>query len=103
MEERIDRLSRDLAQGMSRRKALGLMGAAVGGTFALLTGRAQADPRTCITCSFGVGQPCNVKRTECTEVRGFPSPEQACAPLTRPGEKFCGAGNQFHCPQGCPA
>jgi hypothetical protein len=103
MEERIDRLSRELAEGMSRRKALGLMGAAVGGTFALMTGRAQAAPRTCVTCAFGTGRPCNVKRTECTELRGFPSPEEACAPLTQPGEKFCGAGTQFHCPQGCPA
>ena len=105
MEERMDRLSKDLAQGVSRRKALALMGAAVGGTFALLTGRAQAAPRQCATCTCGVGRPCNPREQFCVEVgRGFPTAEDQCSALCeQQGFKFCGAGTQFHCPQGCPA
>jgi hypothetical protein len=103
MEDNFDRLSKGLAQGMSRGRAIKLVAASVGATMlAAFTGRASAAPRLCRTCQFGTGRPCNVKRTQCTETRGFPSPEAACAPLTQPGEKFCGAGQQFHCPSGCP-
>jgi hypothetical protein len=35
--------------------------------------------------------------------RGFPSASDQCSALCeQQGFKFCGAGNQFHCPQGCP-
>ncbi len=105
MEEQFDRLARRLAEGKrSRRQALKLMGAAVGGTaMALFTGRASAAPRTCLTCVCGVGRPCNPKTTVCTEQRAFPSPEAACGEAcTQAGFKFCGGVTQFHCPHGCP-
>src|SRR5919201_255280 len=100
MDEQFDRLARSLAEGKkSRRQALKLVGAAVGGTaLALLTGKASAAPRTCVTCICGVGRPCNPKSTTCSEVREFPAEqtcEEACA---RQNQRLCGVGNAFHCP-----
>jgi hypothetical protein len=103
MEEKIDGLSKDLGLGVSRRKALALLGAGLGGAFALLTGRAQAAPRTCVICQCGTGRPCNVKLTQCQETRGF-SADVTCTDFCeRAGQQLCGTGSPFHCPQGCPA
>ena len=101
MEERIDNLTKDLGRGVSRRKALGLMGAAMGGAFAVLTGRAQAAPRTCVVCQCGTGRPCNVKTEQCQETRGFPAGTVCRDFCERAGQRLCGAGSPFHCPQGC--
>jgi hypothetical protein len=103
MEERIDDLSRQLGRGMSRRKALALAGAALGGTFAMVTGRAQAAPRTCVVCQCGTGQPCNVKLEQCQETRGFPATTVCQDFCQRAGQRLCGTGSPFHCPQGCTA
>jgi hypothetical protein len=103
MGESFDSMSKEMAQGIPRRKALKLAAAALGGTtFALLTGgRAQAAPRTCVTCLYGTGNPCNVKQSSCTEVRSFPADQSCPSP---PGNlRFCGTGQTFHCPHGCPA
>ena len=98
-----DRLARTLATGASRRKALaGLAGGALG---VLSLGSTRAAPRTCATCTCGVGRPCNPKSTACVEVgRGFPTAEDQCSDqCAQQGFKFCGAGSQFHCPRGCEA
>jgi hypothetical protein len=103
MGESFDNLSKELAQGMPRRRALKLVAAAIGGTsLGLLTaGRAHAAPQTCVTCLYGVGNPCNVKQSSCTVVRSFPA-SQSCPPP--PAHlRFCGTGQTFHCPHGCPA
>ena len=95
MEERFDRLAKGLEQGMSRRSALRLMGATVGATaFALVTGRAAAAPRLCRTCSFGTGQPCNVRSTTCIPA------SQSCPTSDNNGHRLCGS-SVFHCPHGC--
>ena len=63
-----------------------------------------AAPRTCASCICGVGRPCNPKTTDtCVEVGlGFPSAADQCSNrCAEQGFKFCGAGSQFHCPQGC--
>jgi hypothetical protein len=103
----LDSLAQGLAEGrVSRRRALKLFGLGLVGTaVAALTGTAYAAPRTCATCTCGVGRPCNPKQQFCVEVgRGFPTAEDQCSALcAQQGFKFCGAGNQFHCPQGCPA
>jgi hypothetical protein len=103
----LDALAKDLAEErISRGKALKRMGAAlVGGLLASVPMTAAfAAPRTCATCTCGVGRPCNPKQQFCVEVgRGFPTAQDQCSALCeQQGFKFCGAGNQFHCPQGCP-
>lgn len=105
MKDQFDRLSTSLAQGVSRRQAIKVFAAAVAGTgFAALVGKAEAAPRTCVTCVCGVGRPCNPKTTQCTEQRAFPSPELACEEACRQaGFFFCGGFTQSHCPRGCPA
>jgi hypothetical protein len=104
----LDSLAKELAEEkISRGRALKRLGAALlGGTLlAAFPGVASAAPRTCATCTCGVGRPCNPKQQFCVEVgRGFPTAEDQCSALCeQQGFKFCGAGNQFHCPQGCPA
>jgi hypothetical protein len=101
----LDALAKGLAEEqISRGAALKRVGAAlVGGLLASIPVAAFAAPRTCATCSCGTGRPCNEKATFCVEVgRGFPSAQDQCsARCTQAGFKFCGAGTQFHCPQGC--
>jgi hypothetical protein len=103
----LDALAKGLAEErISRGKALKRVGATLlGGLLASIPVAAFAAPRTCATCQCGVGRPCNVKQTFCVEVgRGFPSASDQCSALcTQAGFKFCGAGTQFHCPQGCTA
>ncbi len=103
----LDALAKGLAEErISRGGALKRMGAVLlGGLLAASPAAAFAAPRTCATCTCGVGRPCNPKTTMCVEVgRGFPSASDQCsARCEQQGFKFCGAGNQFHCPQGCPA
>jgi len=104
MSDEFDRLSKGLAEGMPRSRALKLFAAGLAGSaFAFFTGTASAAPRTCVTCICGTGRPCNPKSTTCAEVRGFPA-EQTCAEACqRQGQRLCGLGNAFHCPRGCPA
>jgi hypothetical protein len=102
MESKLEQLSRRMGQATSRRQALKIMGAGLAGS-ALFARSASAAPRTCVTCICGTGRPCNPKSTTCTEVRGF-SAEQSCTQACeRAGQRLCGLGNSFHCPQGCPA
>jgi hypothetical protein len=104
--EEFDSLAKGLAQGgMSRRKSLKLAAASIAGAAAglLLSGRASAAPRTCVTCICGTGQPCNPKSTTCTEVRAFPANDECSAACARKNQNLCGLGQTFHCPQGCPA
>jgi hypothetical protein len=103
LDDRFDNLAKGLAKGMPRRRALRLLAASIGaGVLALLPGTAGAAPRTCVTCICGTGRPCNPKSTTCAEVRGF-SAEQTCTQACeRAGQRLCGLGNAFHCPQGCP-
>ena len=105
--ERFDRIAKSLRDGASRRRILKALTATVaGGTVVAIGSRpASADPRTCATCTCGVGRPCNPKQQFCVEVgRGFPSAEDQCSDqCAQAGFKFCGAGTQFHCPRGCPA
>jgi len=102
-----DRLVQSLADATSRRRVLKALTGTVAGGVALAAGTraAGADPRTCATCTCGVGRPCNPKTQFCVEVgRGFPSAADQCsARCAQAGFKFCGAGTQFHCPQGCAA
>jgi hypothetical protein len=102
MEERFDRLAKGLAEGMPRRRALKLLAAGIGAaTVGLLTGTAGAAPRTCVVCQCGTGNPCNVKVTQCQEVRGFPA-ETTCQNFcTSKSQNLCGVGSPFHCPHGC--
>jgi hypothetical protein len=104
MDEIFDRVSKGMARATSRRQALKLFGAGLAGTtFAALAGTAAAAPASCVTCICGVGRPCNPKSTTCTTTRGFPSAEAACqGACAAQNQDFCGAGNQFHCPKGCP-
>jgi hypothetical protein len=102
-----DALSKMAAKSVTRRQTLRGLAAVLGG--ALLTGVGAksafgAPPRTCTTCTCGVGKPCNARQQCCAEVgQQFPTNEDACsATCTQQGFKFCGAGTQFHCPQGCP-
>ena len=102
MQESFDRLARSLAEPKSRRQALKLMGAAVGGsTLAMLTGRASAAPQTCVTCVCGTGRPCNPKSSVCTEVRGFPAEQTCQQACQKQGQNLCSTGTAFHCPHGC--
>jgi hypothetical protein len=103
MQDRIESVSRVLAQATSRRQAMKIFGAGLLGSSLAMAGSASAAPRTCVTCICGVGRPCNPKSTTCTETRGF-SAEQACSEAcARTNQSLCGLGNSFHCPQGCPA
>ena len=104
MAEQFDRVSKSLAEGMPRRQAVKLLLAGIAGTaFALLTGRAEADPQICVTCYCGNGKPCNVKSSTCTTMRGFPSAQAACSSAcSKQGQHVCSTGTAFHCPQGCP-
>jgi len=104
MDKKVEELSRRMGHATSRRQALKILGVGLVGS-GFLARSASAAPRTCATCQCGVGRPCNVKQTFCVEVgRGFPSAQDQCsARCTQAGFKFCGAGTQFHCPQGCPA
>jgi hypothetical protein len=104
MDRKLDELSRRMGQATSRRQALKILGAGLLGS-GLLAHSAYGAPRTCATCTCGVGRPCNPKQQFCVEVgRGFPTAEDQCSALCeQQGFKFCGAGNQFHCPQGCPS
>jgi hypothetical protein len=104
MGDFLDQVSKGMAKATSRRQALKLFGAglattAVGSAFA---SSAVAAPQTCLTCTCGVGQPCNPKTTVCTTQKSFPTPAAACgAACTQAGFKFCGGVQQFHCPHGC--
>jgi hypothetical protein len=104
VSDQFDRLSKGLAEGMSRGRALKMFGAGLAGTMlAGLMGTAKAAPQTCVTCICGTGRPCNPKSTTCAEVRAFPA-EQACSEAcARQNQNLCGLGNTFHCPHGCPA
>jgi hypothetical protein len=106
MDEQFDQFAKGLAEsGMSRRRALKLMGATVGGAVvAFFTpARAIAAPQTCVTCLCGTGRPCNVKSSVCTVVRGF-SAEQSCTQAcAKKNQNLCGLGESFHCPHGCPS
>jgi hypothetical protein len=104
MEDKFDQLARGLAKTTSRRQALKVVGAMVGGTAAalLIPGRAAADPQTCVVCNCGTGKPCNVKSSFCTEVRGFPAEQTCSGACAKQGQKLCSAGQAFHCPHGCP-
>jgi hypothetical protein len=103
----LDALAKELAEErISRGRALKRMGAALlGGLLASVPMTAAfAAPRICLTCACGVGRPCNTKSQVCTEQRGFPSRDAACAAAcNRAGFKFCGGVVQTHCPKGCPA
>ena len=104
---KFDRVAKLLGNGSSRRTLLkALAGTAAGGAVMVASTRVtSAAPRTCATCTCGVGRPCNPKQQFCVEVgRGFPTAEDQCsARCAQAGFKFCGAGSQFHCPRGCPA
>ena len=101
-----DTLSKMAAEKVTRRQTLRGLAAVLGGVLLTAVGArtALADPRTCATCTCGVGRPCNARQQCCVEVgRGFPSAEDQCSNrCAQSGFKFCGAGTQFHCPQGCP-
>src|SRR5436189_6475191 len=105
MSDTLDRVSKEMAKTTSRRQALkifgaGLATAAVGSIFA---SNAAAAPQTCLTCTCGVGKPCNPKSTVCTTQKAFPTPAAACSTACKSaGFKFCGGVQQFHCPHGCP-
>jgi len=102
----LDALAKGLAEEqISRGTALKRVGATLlGGLLASIPVAAFAAPRICLTCACGVGQPCNVKSQVCTEQRGFPSQDAACAAAcNQAGFKFCGGVVQTHCPKGCPA
>src|SRR5215216_4707963 len=100
----LDALAKGLAEErISRGAALKRVGAALlGGMLASIPVAAFASPRTCATCTCGVGRPCNPRTTCQVEVgRGFPSASNACAGVcAEQGLRFCGAGSQFHCPRG---
>ena len=97
-----DSLVKSFGTGASRRGVVRGAAAVAIGALGLGFGRAAAAPRTCATCTCGVGRPCNPKTTCQVEVgRGFPTATDACsAQCAQAGFKFCGAGSQFHCPRG---
>jgi hypothetical protein len=104
--QKFDRIVKSLGTGASRRGVVrGAAAAALGALGLGAAGRVSAAPRTCATCTCGVGRPCNPRQQFCVEVgRGFPSATDQCsARCAQAGFKFCGAGTQFHCPRGCPA
>ncbi|HEU4697697.1 MAG TPA: hypothetical protein VFS40_00805 [Gemmatimonadales bacterium] len=103
-----DALSKLAARSVTRRQTLGGLAAMLGGAFlaSVTGGRAfAAAPQTCVTCTCGVGNPCNA-RLECCAVLGkqFPTAQDACSnKCSEHGFKFCGSGSEFHCPRGCPS
>jgi len=106
-DNNFDALTKLTAKALTRRQTLGALAATLGGVFLTAVGGGRAfamPPRTCATCTCGVGRPCNPREQFCVEVgRGFPSASDQCsARCAQAGFKFCGAGTQFHCPQGCP-
>jgi hypothetical protein len=98
-----DSLVESFGTAASRRGVVRGGVAAAIGALGLGLGRAAAAPRTCATCTCGVGRPCNPKSTCQVEVgRTFPTATDACSNrCAEQGFKFCGAGSQFHCPRGC--
>ena len=100
-----DALARRAAEAVNRRQALRGIAAGLGGALLTLVGvrTAFADPRTCVVCQCGTGNPCNVKLEQCQEVRGFPADVTCRNFCTRAGQRLCGTGSPFHCPRGCPA
>ena len=100
-----DLLTKSTAKAMNRRQVMRGLAAGLGGVFLTMIGArtAHADPRTCTVCQCGTGRPCNVKLTQCQEVRGF-SAEVTCQEFcAHTGQNLCGAGSPFHCPHGCAA
>lgn len=100
-----DDLTKSTAKAVDRRQAVRGIAAGLGGVFLALAGggAAFAAPRTCVICQCGTGQPCNVKLTQCQETRAF-SADVTCADFCeKQGQRLCGTGSPFHCPQGCPA
>jgi len=97
-----DSLVKSFGTAASRRGVVRGGVAAAIGALGLGLGRAAAAPRTCATCTCGVGRPCNPKSTCQVEVgRTFPTATDACSNrCAQEGFKFCGAGSQFHCPRG---
>jgi hypothetical protein len=101
--DRFDELTKALATGTSRRRVLKALAATVAGgaVMAIGSGVARADPQTCVVCQCGTGNPCNVKSTFCTEVRGFPAEETCANACAKKGQNLCSAGQAYHCPRGC--
>ena len=107
-DNNFDALSKLAAKSVTRRDTVRGMVAALGGALLAAVGAKGAfamAPRSCALCTCGVGRPCNPKTQCCVEVgRGFPSAEDQCSGrCAEAGFKFCGAGSQFHCAQGCGA
>jgi hypothetical protein len=105
-DNHFDALSKLAAKSVNRRDTLRGMAAVLGGALLAAVGGKSAfamPPRSCALCTCGVGKPCNPKSQCCVEVgKGFPSAADQCsARCTEAGFFFCGAGSQFHCPQGC--
>jgi hypothetical protein len=100
-----DELARLSAKSVTRRQTLrglaAVLGAAVLGTLGART--ASAAPQECVTCTCGVGRPCNPKSTVCTELRGFPVAQSCTNACAAHGQSFCGQATEFHCPRGCTA
>jgi hypothetical protein len=104
MEKMLDAVSRRMGEATSRRQAMKIFGAGLFGS-AVLARPAFAAPQTCVTCSCGTGNPCNVKSTTCTVVRAFESEVTACqGACAKKSQQFCGQAQAFHCPggKGCP-
>jgi hypothetical protein len=104
--EFFDALTESTAKSVTRRQTLRGLAAVLGGV--LLTGvggrTALADPTECVTCTCGVGHPCNPKSTACTTTQGFPTVGQACtSACAKKNQQFCGGAQEFHCPHGCPS
>src|SRR5215212_1950422 len=100
----LDALAKGLAEErISRGSALKRVGAILlGGLLAASPAAAFAAPQTCVVCQCGTGNPCNVKTTQCQQVRGF-SAEVTCQNFCeRRSQRLCGTGSPFHCPHGCP-
>lgn len=102
-DQLFDALTKGAANSVNRRQALRGLAAGLGGAMLALVpiGALHADPKTCVICQCGTGKPCNVKLEQCQEVRGF-SADVTCQDFcTRNGQRLCGTGSPFHCPQGC--
>jgi hypothetical protein len=102
--EFFDALTESTAKSVTRRQTLRGIAAVLGGV--LLTGvggrTAYAAPQECVTCTCGVGKPCNPKSTVCSELRGFPAAQTCTNACAAHGQSFCGQATEFHCPHGCP-
>lgn len=104
--EFFDALTESTAKSVTRRQTLRGLAAVMGGLFLTSVGAktALAAPQECVTCTCGVGQPCNPKSTTCTTLRGFPTPQAACTTAcAKKNQEFCGGAEEFHCPHGCPS